>query len=929
MNGIGLSGICVTALGYSTAGHSAMISAVSAAGGRYVIGGLLPGRYALRYQACGHPDRYLSQWYGGAVVARHAVQVTVAAGRPTELGPVTLRPATRAGWAAASRASLGRKRTSNRVSAAKKPVISGVVTNSKGTRLSGICVIASTERESGLSASGSVAFTSTRKGAYSFGGFIGTGRAVVQFTSGCGNNGNFAPQWWRFAAKGSKATKLLLRKGSHFAGIDARLGPGAALSGVVKGGSKSAAGLPGVCVQVQGTGPMDSVFQQTRTGAGGKYVVNGLGTGRYQVDFEPGCGSKGNFAGSSFPRDVAVTDGKTTRGIDGVLPLGGEISGTVTTGAAHTPLAGICVEADGTASGNDLGGLGGFGASRADGSYVIEGMQAGKYTVSFSAGCGNKGSFASISYDNQVSEFAATVLPVAAGEKVTGIDASMPRGGVITGRVTDSAGRPLSGVCVEADPVSDLSASSSTGFFLVAVVEDGPGETSRAGRYRISNLLPGAYVVSFSVGCGPKPPAVAPQWYSPQGGVHPAAVSVGTGTVSGIDARLTPGGTITGVVTTPAGKAARGVCATAVGLSGQAPSNFDFIDGNSIPGESDKHGGYRLADLAPGRYDVEFTACEGVNYAPTWYKQAGSQASARAVTIQGSHTRSGIDEQMSAGSTLSGTVTKAGGGAPGARICVLVSDSSGNLTGLGISSKSGKYSVPHLAPATYSLVVTPCAGSGVLATVTKPHVTVRSAPVKGVNVALPVQGIVAGTVQGGSPPVPVGGLCVLATPQTGDGASNLGFTGANGTYKVTGLAPGKYRIAFSSECLFGPGGLVRKTLSSPVTVSSGVTTGGIGAILLADGGLKGTVKAAGSPVAGVCVLAFPSASPRAAPVVAVTGANGSYQLNNLTPRLYVVEFTAGCGATKFRTRWFKGAGSRRAATPIPVSAGTITSGIDG
>ncbi len=923
MTGAGLGGICVSALGQTAAGNTAMDSAVSVAGGRYVVGGLLPGRYTVRYQACGHPDRYASQWYGGAVVARHAVPVIVAAGRPTALAPVTLRPATQAGWVAASRTQ---ERASNRDSAARKPVISGVVTTSKGKRLSGICVTVSTSHVSGSSASGTTAVTPTRNGAYSFGGFIGTGRGIVQFTSGCGNKGNFAPQWWRFAAKGSKATKLLLRKGSHFTGIDARLGPGAALSGVVKGGSKSAAGLPGVCVQVEGTGPMASVFQHARTGAGGKYVVKGLGTGRYEVDFEPGCGSKGNFAGSSFPRDVAVTDGKTTRGIDGVLPLGGEITGTVTTGAAHSPVAGICVEADGT-SGNDLGDFGDFTISRADGSYVLEGLQAGKYTVSFSAGCGNKGSFASVSYDNQVSEFAATVLPVAAGEKVTGIDASMPRGGIITGRVTDSAGHPLGGICVEVNQVADLSEFTSTGLFLVAEV-DGPGGSNRAGQYRISDLLPGAYTVSFSTGCGSKPSAVAPQWYSPQGGGHPAAISVGTGTVRGIDARLAPAGTITGVVTTPAGKAARDVCATAVGLSGQAP-DLDFIDGDSLPGASNKHGSYQLPDLAPGKYDVEFTSCEAQNYAPAWYKQAGSQASAQAVTVRGGHTRSGIDEKMSAGSTVSGTITKTGGGTLGPRVCVLALDSSGNLVGVGLSGKTGQYAVPHLAPATYSLVATPCEGRSVLAAVTRPHVTVRSAPVKGVNVTLPVQGIIAGTVRGGSPAVPVGGLCVVATPETGDGASNLGFTGANGNYKVLALAPGKYRIDISSECLFGPGGLIKKTLTSPVTVSSGVTTSGIDATLPADGGLAGTVKVAGSPVAGICVLAFPSASPRATPVVAVTGANGSYQLNNLAPRLYVVEFTAGCGAAKFKTTWFKGASSRSAATAIPVSAGLVTPNIDG
>ncbi len=921
ITGAPLRGICVTAAA-AIAGRPDVASSVSESGGRYLITGLLPGRYKVSYQACGQRARYLRQWYGGAAMASDARQVAVRAGRPTVLGAVALRPATSAGLIAASRALA---RRADGADAARKPVIAGMTLSSKGKRLSGICVAATSETRSGSGVGIETGITTSSHGAYSFGpDDVSPGRWTVEFLPGCGNKGNFAPQWWKFTGSGAKAKVLVVGKHSHFTGIDARLVPGASISGTVRAGSASGPGLPGVCVLVEGVGPVSDVIGEAISGPGGKYRVADLGTGRYQLAFDPSCGAKGNFAPSSFPKDVAVTDGKATAGVNWFLPPGGEISGTVTTGAGHTPVRGICVEADSAAGGEGFGDA----VSGADGGYTIKGLIAGKYEVSFTPGCGNSGSFAPVFYDNQVSGFAADTFAVAAGQVVTGIDASMPAGGTITGTVRDPAGRLLSGACVLVTSTADQAPSGS----LEAIEGSGLGlglagfAITKGGQYKINDLLPGGYTVSFGTGCKSRTPSYAARWFAPQGGVRAAVLSVGAGITRGIDAKLSAPGTITGTVRAPGGKPAARVCVLVDGLSGEPSTILTDELGGSIP-QTGKTGTYRITGLGPGQYQVEFQPCGGPDYAITWYSQAGSQASARAVTVRAGRTHAGVDEKMIVGTSISGRVTNASTRKPVAHRCVLAIDPDGNLAGAVIDKANGDYSIGNLAPASYEIEALPClGGGGGLATQANPDVRLRrSESVKGVNFALAAAGSIAGEVTGGSPAGPLGGICVVASTRRGV-AFGPAFTGSGGRYVLGGLAPGQYDVEFSSQCAGSTGGFVGESHVPSVTVASSAITGGVDAMLDADGGIAGTVQVSGKPAAGVCVLA--SLFGAGLPLLAVTNARGNFSLSGVTPSSYRVEFTAGCGVAKYRTQWFNGATSRAAATPVAVSAGTVSTGID-
>jgi len=115
-------------------------------------------------------------------------------------------------------------------------IISGTVTSAAtGRPLAGICVFTSAFDGGVTSADGRFRFDQIQPGRYS-----------VVFYGGCGNEGSYAPQWFRGRAKAFNAARVTLRGGKLTSGIDAAMRPGSGISGVVT--SKAGLSLGRICI---------------------------------------------------------------------------------------------------------------------------------------------------------------------------------------------------------------------------------------------------------------------------------------------------------------------------------------------------------------------------------------------------------------------------------------------------------------------------------------------------------------------------------------------------------------------------------------------------------------------------------------------------------------------------------------------------------
>src|SRR5262249_13572792 len=143
------------------------------------------------------------------------------------------------------------------------------------------------------------------------------------------------------------------------------------------------------------------------------------------------------------------------------------------------------------------------------------------------------------------------------GQAVSGIDAALPPGATIGGKVTGPNGSNPTGICVLA---------------IGGANPQGIAESIR-GHYRVMNLLPGQYLMVFVPGCGNRQQSKAEEnlvgaYFGSQ--LNPALVSAPVGDTFGINGTLVTGGNISGKIRSKTGKSVDIACVALTGLSGAA-----------------------------------------------------------------------------------------------------------------------------------------------------------------------------------------------------------------------------------------------------------------------------------------------------------------------------------------------------------------------
>ncbi|MDR2987767.1 MAG: carboxypeptidase-like regulatory domain-containing protein, partial [Nocardiopsaceae bacterium] len=668
------------------------------------------------------------------------------------------------------------------------------------------------------------------------------------------------------------------------------------------------------CVYATGRG----AFSEAVSHRNGRYSLNGLTTGKYRLYYLR-CRNKGNYLPTERP--VKVTVGKTVTGVNAFLRLGAIGTGVVTDSHGN-PVAGVCVEFDGR---RHFGGT----RSRSDGTFSVNALPSGSYSIEFTGGCGNSGSYAPQFYRGETNVADANRVELTAGKTRGGINASMQPGATIAGMVTDAAGDRLN-ACVSIVPLHSLSSGFAFGNLAFA----------SHGAYAAANLTPGMYAVNFGCFFGRQ---LAIQWFrsKPDAGSANLVSAPGGSVTSGIDATLQQAGSVAGTVTNRAGTPLAGICVEAR-ASGTSGSPFIFGQNFAI---TKKNGTYTLHDMAPGGYVIQYIDCRHQGYGSRWYKQKASPQSGTVVTVTPGGSTTGINETLAPGGSISGVVRN-NSGTP-VRACVEAFDATTQSDGFVESNSTGHYTIAGLSTGSYQIFFGPCGRRTPLAVSVRPAPVAVKAPaaVTGINLKLAVAGSISGTVRDSASKLQAG-VCVAAVPADPGNDVQFGSTGPHGVYQLRRLGAGTYHVyigdAFcgsrSSVHVLAPQwfkGQQTEATATDVTVTAGATTTGIDANLADGGTISGTVTHLSQPVAGECVTAVPvSPAPDPVfdmtlnPVIAVTASDGSYSLVDLLPGQYHVEFSIGCGDSGFANQWWQGATSEQTATTINVSPNGSVTGID-
>ncbi len=385
-------------------------------------------------------------------------------------------------------------------------------------------------------------------------------------------------------------------------------------------------------------------------------------------------------------------------------PSGDYISGRVTDEVTGKPLAGICVYADPMGLPVSLRDEG-EAVTQRNGTYRIGGLNPHQYEVTFLP-CKKKG-YGAEDYNDRpwVSGelFSDIVEPPASR-----IDAALGPGALISGRVTSAVtGEPLSGVCV------------GQGFFGERVET-----TQEDGTFTLSIPYSGSILVSAKSGdCESGPLYASHQGYDRDGDGRTDRVRVRLGEVTrGIEIALLPWGAIEGkLVDRLGGAPIQGACVY-TSWDDLYSSDAVFSGYPFVQDESDARGRYRLPELPPGTYYLDFDVDCRSGTGSGWSRWGWSVAyghpdqpnlnlydatvAAEPVAVQGGRTTRGIDASLSEGGRISGTILDSTGDPlEGACVWTIFLDGPDRAFKHLLTNSAGRYNSSSLPPGRYAIYV--------------------------------------------------------------------------------------------------------------------------------------------------------------------------------------------------------------------------------
>lgn len=568
--------------------------------------------------------------------------------------------------------------------------------------------------------------------------------------------------------------------------------PASAATGTTTGtvtGPAGAALVDGSQVSVIALTSDEDEAGRTTVAADGTYSLSGLTPGSYVIYFYDGShvykalysNQKQTFEDADT---VTVTSGSTVANINAALSRTGSVSGTITAegGAPLNQGADVWVSAQ------DLDGESwdwDDAPVSNDGTYVLGGLPTGSYVLSFHD---YSGTYAGEFYDNKPTFEAATRVPVTTGADTANINAQLAIGGRISGTITGPGSDDMDSIEIEVTDADENYIAS--------------GYADSDGSYSVGGIPTGSFVVEFSDWRG----TYAREYYNNQT-VHSEANQVEAvlgETTTNIDAELLPNSSITGTV--------RDANGTPVNGDNEEVSVVAYDSDGSYVDESylAEDGTYRVVVPQAGQYRLKFEAWAG-EYQTEFYSNKSTLAAADPITVNANAQTSGIDVELAAGGSITGTVRGPDGQPIDGNsddVFVAAYDSDGLYARGTYVQSDGTYALGLSDPGQYRLEFQSdddtyqnefYDNEASLETATA--VTVAAGgETSGINAQLAYTARIVGEVRDEGGELIDGDAQGITITAFADDNSVIDSTSLrrNGTYRFGGLEPGQYRLKFES-----------------------------------------------------------------------------------------------------------------------------------
>jgi hypothetical protein len=411
-------------------------------------------------------------------------------------------------------------------------------------------------------------------------------------------------------------------------------------------------------------------------------------------------------------------------------------------------------------------------------------------------------------------------------------------------------------------------------------------------------------------------------------------VAVTTGaTTPNISAALLAAGHITGTVTAQVGGG------TLANIDVQACVSDGNGGWNSVADtQTAGDGTYDLGSLPTGSYRVQFQDFSG-DYIAQWYHNQPDFSSANPVAVTAGATTPNKDAALLTAGHITGTVTKAGGGAlANIDVQACVSDGNGGWNTISEiqTAADGTYDLGGLPTGSYRVQFQDVSGDHIAQwyhnqpdfSSANPVAVTAGATTPNIDAALLAAGHITGTVTAQVGGGTLGNIWVnvyasVADYNNGNPAANT-RTNSDGTYDLGSLPAGSYLVEFRDD-INGDYATqyyhAKSTIDSadPVAVTAGATTPNINAALLAAGHITGTVtRAGGGTLGSFNVWAWVSDGSGGWRVASSSKVadDGSYDVGGLAVGTYRVSFGDITG--DYLGQWYDNKPDVASADPVTI-----------